>query len=215
MKITVWSSISLALLAGALGAPAFAAKDAGSFDVYYVPSAKLKNESGGSTSNSDGGSGFGVKGQFPVDRSVFLLGEYQANSYDGFDGFKADTNLDTLRLGVGFKHPSGLFVSGEYIKAKFKIDAPAPFGTDESNSGYGVHGGVMADLSPQFNFSADIGYLDLGNDGGNGLEFRVGGAFALSNQYGIFADYRQSELKDNSNNKNTLSDVRVGFRVNL
>ena len=218
MKNEALKCVAAVILTAALGAPAWAAGETGSFDLYYVPLSKFKLSDSSGSITSDGGRGYGVKGQFDLDPSVFLTGEYQANSFKGFEGADLGTDIEDLRLGVGYGDVSGFFALGEFVHVVEKYDFGSfggVFGINSvklSGSGWGLHGGYSGQLLPQLDMSADIGYLDAGKDIGKGIEFRIGGAYALSDQYALFADYRQTEIKDDSDTKGSLSDLRLGFR---
>jgi len=205
-----------ALLCASLVAPvtAFAAGNAGPtgyVDLFYTPSSKfdLDDPSAGSL-KSDGGSGFGVRGRAALAAPVFLQGEFQSNSYDGFNGVKVDTDVDLFRAGLGATFGESPFYGlAEYVRLKVAIPAA---GFSESESGYGLHLGAQGSAASSLKLYGQVGYLDVG-DAGTGFEFMVGGAASITPSVALFVDFRRSKLEDDSNATATISDLRTGLRV--
>jgi len=172
-----------------------------SVDVYYVSSG-LDVSVPGFGSADDDGDGFGAKGRFAIADNMFVSGEYQSVSYDDFD-----IDIDQIRAGVGFNSPLGaqasFFGLAEFINAD--ID-------DESDNGYGVHGGVQFAVSDSISLKGSIGYVDFGD--ADGIEYLVGAAFKLTDAFGIVADYRVTNLEEDDADLD-IDDLRVGVRFNF
>lgn len=152
-------------------------------------------------SGDDDGDGFGIDGLFRVGDQAFIDAEYQSSETDDFD-----IEIDQLRFGLGFHSLATeggvtLYGQGEYVS--FESD-----GDDES--GFGLHGGAILPLSPQFHLRGDLGYLTL--DDSDGFEFTFGGQFDLNPQFGLFADYRMTSLEDDNDNELDITDIKLGGR---
>lgn len=150
----------------------------------------------------DDGDGFGLSGTFRVGDQAFIDAEYQSAETDDFD-----IEIDQIRLGLGFhsmESTAGLtfYGQGEYLQ--FEAD-----GDDED--GFGLHGGLLLAATEQLRFKGQLGYLTL--DDVDGMEFTVGAAFDITQQFGLFADYRLSSLEDDNNNELDITDVKLGVSL--
>jgi len=194
-------SISVLSILGASLAtvPAFAATDSiNHIDGYYIPSADI--EVGG----EDDGDGFGVKGRAQFADQLFFTGEYQAVEYDD-----SELELDQLRGGIGFFAPLSpdvhWNVRGEFVR----VETDGPFQDSEDDTGFGVHGGIEALLTPRFSVHGSLGYLSV--DDVDGPEFLVGGRFKATPNVSFFADYRMSRFEDDDSGSDLdLDDIRIG-----
>lgn len=162
-------------------------------DVYYL--------SGGIDAGADDdGDGYGIKGKFAFADSWFVAAEYQTVNYDDFD-----VDLDQLRLGVGYKHKlneqAGLYGLAEYVD----IDADGGF----SENGFGLHVGLNYNVTDAFGLNARLGYVDI--DLADGVEYLVGASYSLNEMFGLFADYRVTDLSADGGDLE-LDDLRVGVR---
>lgn len=181
-------------------APAFAAADSiNHLDGYYIPSADI--ELGG---GEDDGDGFGVKGRAQFTDQLFFTGEYQAVEYDD-----SDLEFDQLRGGIGFFAPVSpdvrWNVRGEFVR----VETDVPGGGSDDETGFGVHGGLEALLTPRFSVHGSVGYLSI--DDTDGPEFLVGGRFQASHNVSVFADYRMSRFEDDDSSADLdLDDLRIG-----
>lgn len=212
-------AIKKLLIAAALASPALASAattvdyNPSYFDLYYMPSAKIKTtvETGlGNATFKDTGDGYGLKGRFGLGEMFFLSGEYQANDYttDEDDNEDLDRDLNIYRIGGGVAIPNTpFFVEGEYIGVDLGDDNE---GNDEEANGYGIHGGAAMTFGERFTVNAKIGYVDV--DDYDGFEYLVGGAFNFTTHLAVFADYRGTDLKGGSNTKLELNDFRTGVR---
>ncbi len=200
-----------AALAGAWMVAGPLTAHAGSFDFldgYYVPdsSMELQGPVIGSV-DSDGGDGFGLRLSAMLGENVFLAGEYQSNNYDGFDGADLNTDLDETRIGLGYAGQAvPVYLQVQYVRSELQI--PNDSATD---SGYAAHLGFRHDLGELFTVEANVGYLDIG-DAGSGLEYLVGAGIRLDQNFGIFADYRVTDLENDDDQSVKVSDIRAGLR---
>lgn len=213
MKIVKWAAWPL-LLAPAL-AQAAAPPPAQVFDVYYLAQSKLEVESGGDSGDIDG-DGFGVRVQLPLSASGFRLsGEYQTATLDD-DGGEID--VDQWRAGAGWLSPGALRlgVMAEYVALDMKIKPDGFSAVEAKPDGYGLHGRVEYDALPQLQLYGQVGYVKVeeGGDSSDGLEYLVGAAFSINSWFGLFADYRATDLKDGSDELK-FDDLRVGLRLTI
>jgi opacity protein-like surface antigen len=104
------------------------------------------------------GDGFAVSGAYEVGSKVFLLGEWQDQSYDfGVDGRQYE-------LGVGFHH--GISSTVDFVGTLSYIDSKASAGSiSASDNGFGLGGGIRARLSKEFEIDAGLKYVDFDNSG--------------------------------------------------
>lgn len=184
-------------------APEATAPEGASYvDVFYLPSAKLK-ETSSLGSGDVSGDGFGARGQFAVLPDLALTGEYQETKYDQGVG-----KISQLRVGAGYLvQQGGLFA--EYTDIK-----------DDTNShidGYGLHGRLNVEIAPGLRIFGDAGYLlDMRDDQDrkfDGPDLSGGVSFAVNPQLGLFADYRYTRLEGPSSRVLEFNDVRTGVRV--
>lgn len=161
-------------------------------DLLYMPTADLEL-----LGDDTDGDGFGVRGSGEVASGVFLSGEYQSIGYD------YDVDLDLLRAGAGYAHAlsENLYITAaaEYIRAKLDI----PFLGSETETGYGVHVGILAPLSDKFSITGRVGHVDIGDL--DGLELLAGIRFMATQNIGIALEYRQTDLDDLE-----LKEMRIG-----
>lgn len=160
-------------------------------DLLYVPTADLEV-----LGTKIDGDGFGLRVSGEVASGVFLSGEYQTVGYD------FDVDFDQLRAGVGYAHPlsQNLLVTAavEYIRVEVDLA-----GMSESDTGYGLHLGVLAPLSEQFSLVGRVGHVDIGDV--DGLELLAGIRFKVSDAIGLSLEYRQTDLDDFE-----IKDLRIG-----
>lgn len=178
-------------------------------DLYYIPQTRVEvTEAISGISDHDDGDGFGGRITVPIGPTGLRLnGEYQASSL-------SDSNLDVdqLRLGGTWMTPGPVRVGavGEYIR--LTLDAHS--NGKSTPDGYGVHGRVEVDLPPMLSFYGQAGYVNLSDQGTvDGFEYTIGGLVQLNRQFGVFADYRETDLEDDAGNKTNISDARVGVRL--
>lgn len=211
------------LLAAAIVCPglAFAATDDISFnqsyfDLYYLPSAKIKAGTDigvGTVTAKDDGDGYGVKTHIGIGENFFLAGEYQANDYspEQDDNEELERDLNVYRFGAGVFVPNTpFFVEGEYIGIDIGGNDDTSVDEDEDRNGYGIHGGVASTFGERLSVHAKVGYVDV--DDLDGIEYLVGGAFNFTQHLAVFADYRATDLKGSNDNKLELNDFRTGVR---
>ncbi|MES0873252.1 outer membrane beta-barrel protein [Sinimarinibacterium thermocellulolyticum] len=198
------------LLAGALlTAPlASRAADMAYLDVYYIVDSTLEFDlaAAPSTVESDDGDGAGVKLAAMLGESVFLAAEYQSSDNDFAN---ASATNETSRIGLGYKTPWPVYVLAEYVNNSLEVDPSVANGVSGDEDGWAVHLGIKADLVKFVTLDARVGYLDVGES--DGIEYIAGLGFNLDRNFGIFADYRVSEL-DNDRREASVEEVRAGLR---
>lgn len=218
------------LMFAALAAlPMTAAHAASQLDVYYVPYTLLKGESDVGSLKFDNGDGYGAKGRFDVVDDVFVSLEYERNTYDdltinGTGIFVPDAKVrdktEGYRGGLGYKIPTTPFyVQGEYIrldnKQKITFDGGgAAESNNDKNEGWGAHMGAQGKvLNDVITLNAELGYVDVGH--GNGLEALAGLAYNITQNVGLFADYRLTSLTGggNDNSSSRIEEARIGARL--
>jgi len=186
------------------------------FDLYYLPSAKIKASTDfglGTVTAKDEGDGYGVKTHIGLGQNFFLAGEYQANDYspEQNDNEEFERDLNIYRFGAGMFIPeTPFFVEGEYIGIDIGGNDSTNADEDEDRNGYGVHAGVSSTFGERVTLNAKVGYVDV--DDLDGFEYLVGGAFNFTQHLGVFADYRGSDLKGSNDNKLELNEFRTGVR---
>lgn len=203
-----WLLPLLALPCTAFAAPPRPAVPPIGIDAYYIPQTRVEvKDAFTGASDHDDGDGFGARLTVPIGPTGLRFnGEYQASSLKD-----SDLDVDQLRLGATWMTPGPVRIGavGEYIK--LTLDGHSA-GKSEPD-GYGVHGRVEIDLPPMLSFYGQAGYVNLDDNGTvDGFEYTIGGLVQLNRQFGVFADYRESDLEDEDGNKFNLGDARVGVR---
>lgn len=196
------------LIAGALLAAPVAAQaaDMAHLDVYYIVDSTLEFDfNGAATVESDDGDGFGVKLAAMLGESVFVAGEYQSSDNEFAN---ARATVETARIGLGYKTSWPIYVLAEYVSNELKIDQTL-FPVEGDEDGWAGHIGLKADLVEFLTLDARVGYLDVGES--DGLEYLVGIGLNLDRNFGLFADYRVSEL-ENDGGESSVEDIRAGLR---
>lgn len=184
-------------------APAQERTYSGYFDVFAIPYAFTEGKSPGQPDATDRGYGGGVRSIGVLTDWLGASFEYQVVSLD-----KTDGSLKQLRAGLGYIGSyGGIFV--EYTD----------FDTlGVKNDGIGIHARTSYNASRDMNLYGDIGYLILSNDfqDVDGLEFTIGGDYRLTDQWVLFADFRYTQLKGDTNGaKISPADARIGVRIPL
>jgi opacity protein-like surface antigen len=196
-----------ALLAGAVSVPALAAGGPSYIDGYYV-SGGVEFEVEDLGTFDDDGDGFGAKGELAFAKTAFITGEYQSLKYDD-----SDLDLDQLRLGLalgpGAGNGNGIYGGVEYVN----IDLGETEDDDGEQSGIAGHLGLAGYITPLLRLYGQGGYVKL--DDVDGPELLVGGAFDLSPNFALFADYRFTQLEDDQNDQVEFDDFRVGARFSF
>lgn len=174
-----------------------------SLDIYYVDSSIDDG-----TTDEDG-NGFGARISGKVADNIKLYGEYQTVNTDD-----SDVDFDQIRVGAAllFSQSDALTLFGKAEFINLKADGG---GLDESESGFGVHGGVSFSVIPEFKLMASLGYLDVG-DFGDGLEYNLGASFDVTPAIALVANYRVTDLEDGEfggvNFDTKADDIQLGVR---
>jgi predicted porin len=203
MKKTLLAAL---LAAAPMASMAASGGPTGHLDVYYTD-ADLELDApvvGG----EDSGDGFGIRGSGKVADKVFVFGQYEKNSYDDSDG-----ELQTIRAGLGFGLWQGsntsIDIRGEFIDVEGE---DFPVGIEIDDSGYGVHVGAAFRPIPGLSLFGDVGWIDVGDY--DGPEYTVGAVFNLNEQFGLFADYRITDVEDDDIGLKS-EDLHLGVRFNF
>jgi opacity protein-like surface antigen len=108
------------------------------------------------------GDGFALDGSYELNSKVFLLGEWQDQSYDfGVDGRQYE-------LGAGFHHAINSTL--DFVGTLSYLDAKVSAGSfSESDDGFGLGGGIRARLGKDFELDAGLKYVDFGSGSDTGL----------------------------------------------
>lgn len=175
-------------------------------DAYYIPDSTLTFEGPNAEVESDDGDGFGVKLAGMVGESVFIAGEYQSTDNE-FGNVTA--TVETSRIGAGFHFGFPIYLLGEYVNNELSGEI-GNFGASGDEDGFGVHAGIKFDILDMLTLDARGGYLDVGDS--DGYEYVVGLGLNLDRHFGLFADYRVSELENENDVTGKVEDVRAGLR---
>src|SRR5262249_47195029 len=100
------------------------------------------------------GNGFAISGQYALGDKMFLLGEWQDQSYDfGVDGHQYE-------IGAGFHHAinSTLDFVGSLSYLDSKVSAS---GFSVSDNGFGLGAGVRTRLGKDFELDGGLKYVDF------------------------------------------------------
>lgn len=198
--------IAALLAAAPFTTMAASAKSVGYLDVYYTD-AELEVSVPGLGTGDDDGDGFGIRGAGKFSDQAFVYGEYQKNEYD-------DSNFEIqfLRAGLGyiFSQSGTVEVYGKAEVLNVDIDD----GVDsDDETGFGVHGGIAFLPMPELRLFGEIGYIDVKDT--DGIEYTLGAIYSVSSQFGVFVDYRLTDVEDEDNVELELSDLQLGVRFNF
>jgi hypothetical protein len=203
---TMFKKLALISAAAAFAVPmAVSAAQPISLDGYYVN--ETDNPEGPGSSDGDG---FGARVMVPFQGSgVRVHAEYQTADLDGSD-------LDQLRIGASWMTEGNarFGVVGEYISLSAE-DGPDP-------DGFGIHGRGEFSVSEQIMLYGQIGYVSLSDSGFDldGVEYLAGGVFNINPMWGVFVDYRYSDVEVDPDGgfpkfDEPLEDIRAGVRINF
>ena len=104
------------------------------------------------------GDGFALSGSYELNSKVFLLGEWQDQSYDfGIDGRQYE-------VGAGFHHAinSTLDFVGTLSYIDSRVDAGSVSASDDA---FAIGGGVRTRIGKAFELDASLKYVDFDNSG--------------------------------------------------
>jgi opacity protein-like surface antigen len=104
------------------------------------------------------GDGFAISGQYALGAKMFLLGEWQDQSYDfGIDGHQYE-------LGAGFHH--GINSTLDFVGSLSYLDSKVSAGGfSVSDNGFGLGAGVRTRLGKDFELDAALKYVDFDKGG--------------------------------------------------
>lgn len=183
-------------------------------EIYYSPSTDIEVKVPNAGKADDDGDGWGGKVFLPFgyNGNFVVTAEYDGNSYDD-----SDMDMDQFRIGGGWQTGTDLLsggIFGEYISNS--MEYPVPGGRyDFDSDGYGVHARISGKAADRVRLYAQGGYVSLDTDDDStmdGPEFLVGASVDITPMFGLYADYRHTELKGDDNVKTTFDDVRTGVQ---
>lgn len=209
-KVGVRTAVGIAMCGFVLAAP-FSAQAASLnyLDAYYIPDSTLELEDDTDSIESEEGDGFGVKLAAMLGENVFLAGEYQSTDNQRLAGTAVNATVDSTRVGLGFNTSTPFYGLLEYINYEAEVESGLGSGSD-SESGFGAHIGANIDLFEHLTLEARGGYLDIGD--ADGFEYLAGLGLNLDKNFGLFVDYRVTELDTKDDLTLTVKDLRTGFR---
>lgn len=209
-KVGVRTAVGIAMCGFMLAAPLSAqAAKLDFLDAYYIPDSTLELESNLGSVESEEGDGFGVKLAAMLGKSIFLAGEYQSTDNERLGGSAVNATVDSARIGLGYNTSTPFYGLLEYIN--YEVEFDGGLGSDsQSESGFGAHIGANIDLFEFLTLEARAGYLDIGDS--DGFEYLAGLGLNLDKNFGLFVDYRVTELENKDDVTSTFQDLRAGFR---
>lgn len=209
-KVGVRTAVGIAMCGFVLAAP-LAASAAGlnHLDAYYIPDSTLELEDDTDSIESEDGDGFGVKLAAMLGQNIFLAGEYQSTDNQKLAGTATNATVDSARIGLGYDTSTPFYGLLEYIDYEAEVEGGLG-GDSGSESGFGVHIGASLDLFEHLTLEARGGYLDIGD--ADGFEYLAGIGLNLDKNFGLFVDYRVTELENKDDLTLTVEDLRTGFR---
>lgn len=209
-KVGVRTAVGIAVYGLLLAAPFSAQAASLSYlDAYYIPDSTLELEDDTDSIESEEGDGFGVKLAAMLGENVFLAGEYQSTDNEQLGGSAINATVDSARIGLGFNTSTPFYGLIEYINYEAEVESGLGSGSD-SESGFGAHIGANIDLFEHLTLEARGGYLDVGDS--DGFEYLAGIGLNLDKNFGLFVDYRVTELDTKEDLTLTVTDLRTGFR---
>lgn len=170
----------------------------GTVDAFYLPNANVEiRERNTATHVDEKGDGYGAKAFLHLSDWLMGTAEYQTVSYDNL----GDADRDDLRVGAGVGTASGSGLFGEYVSM-------------EMGDGFGAHLRGAGMMGERLALHGQLGYVQVEDDERfGGFEFTVGGAYAILDMLGAFADYRLTNLEGSvSQRELKFRDLRVGVR---
>lgn len=209
-KVGVRTAVGIAMYGLLLAAPlAASAASMDYLDAYYIPDSTLEIENDTDSIESEEGDGFGVKLATMLGENVFLAGEYQSTDNEQLAGSAVNATVDSARIGLGYNTSTPFYGLLEYINYEAEVESGLGSGSD-SESGFGAHIGANIDLFEYLTLDARAGYLDIGDS--DGFEYLAGVGLNLDKNFGLFVDYRVTELETKDDLTLTVQDLRTGFR---
>jgi len=162
----------LLLTVGVLSTLSFGAMaETPSFDNIEVGYLKFDSESLGKSE------GFKISGSKLISENFYIAGDYTDTSRRGFS-----IELTTIGLGYKFDFSESSSFFTELDFARWDTD----FGFGEN--GYELTAGIRSMLNDQLEVKFAVEYLDIDNNDETWLV--LGGAYNLSNNFSLYADYK-------------------------
>ncbi len=174
------SIVLAAITAMSFSVPALAG---GSVTFGYMPSSEIEISAGGDSGSVDG-DGFSLQGAVDINHQLFVYGEHYNRTFD--EGGES-LGLNSTRVGLGVvlaANDAAVFWAGANLERwTTEFD-----GDDETDSGYGIRGGVNMPLGPTVYATAEIAYVDIADS--SGFELAAGLGVPIAENVSLIVDYR-------------------------
>jgi hypothetical protein len=109
-------------------------------------------------------------GSFLVTEEVYVFGNYADGRTENFNFFgdRGRLDLSGYTLGVGYRYAlsrlTDLNFAAAFERQKFSGRRDLSYLGSDSENGYSLTVGLRSLVSPQFEFLADVTYIDVGDD---------------------------------------------------
>lgn len=150
------------------------------------------------------GDGFiaGVKAE--VNENIFVVAEYDSQTYDS----SPEIGIDTVSAGVGAK--TAISDSAQaYAAISYENIDLSLGGASADESGFGLRAGVSTVVAPQFWAGAELYFVDVGEADGLFYSGRVG--YDFNEQIGGYAELRFGEYDFDDGDDFDRDDIRIGL----
>ena len=149
----------------------------------------------GSVANVDG-DGFAISGAYELNDKLFLLGEWQDQSFDfGIDGTQYE-------LGAGLRHPINSTI--DFVGTLSYIDSEVEAaGFSASDDGLGLGAGIRSRIGDSFEFDAALKYVDF-DEAGSDTGVTLGGRWYFT---------KTMALSFGTDSTDNVDAFHVGFRA--
>lgn len=134
--------------------------------------------------------GFGIGGSHLVGENVLLVGQYSTISDDIFG---IDVDLNSLSLGLGYKH-SVTSVTDVYTVLSYEYVEFEGGGGSVDENGYGATVGIRSMVNNNIELSASMKYIDI--DGESDTAVGVAAYYYITPQFAVSAGYSVADDVD-------------------
>jgi hypothetical protein len=157
------------------------------------------SDSGGSAD----GDGFVVGVKADVQDGIYVIAEYDAQSYDA----SPDLDVDTISAGLGFKTSisDNAQAYGSLSVENLELSVG---GASADETGFGVRAGIGGYVVEQFWLKAELYYLDV--DDADGLFYSARAGYDFAENIGAYAELRFGEYDLEGLGSLDRDDIRVG-----
>lgn len=154
------------------------------------------------------GDGFSIKGATELAPSVHV---FSGLTNLDFEEAGVDLEMDTMSIGVGLNwglSDNADLVGGlSYERVKVASDF---LGASDSDSGFGVSGGIRGRVGNSLELEAGIKYADFGN-GGDLLTYSAGGRWYFTPNFAAGVEFNKIDLGDGIEGDAFLFSLRYDF----